>query len=96
MLLWRLGKKDILFKTSEIFPTTYNVFRKDHTLGGGGVFLCTKKHLQVLEDPQLDTDAELIWAKLTLLNQSPIHICAFYCPQNADLYPIEQLQIIYQ
>ena len=29
---------DQSFYTSEIFPDTYNVFRKDQTLGGGGVF----------------------------------------------------------
>ena len=84
---------DQSFYTSEIFPTTYNVFRKDRTLGGGEVFLCTKKYLQVLEEPQLDADAELIWIKLTLLNQSPIHICTFYCLPNTDSYPIEQLHL---
>ena len=60
---------------------------------GGGVFLCTKKYLQVLEELQLDADAELIWVKLTLLNQSSIHICAFYCPPNTESYPIEQLHL---
>ena len=62
-------------------------------MGGGGVFLCIKKYLQVLEEPQLDVEAELIWAKLTPLNQSPIHICAFYRPPNADSHPIEQLRL---
>ena len=40
---------------------------------------------------QLDVEAELIWVKLTLLNQNPIHMCAFYHPPNADSHPIEQL-----
>ena len=31
------------YYTAEIFPETYNVFRKDHTEGGGGVFVCVKK-----------------------------------------------------
>ncbi|XP_065892800.1 uncharacterized protein [Dysidea avara] len=66
---------------------------KDRTLGGGGVFLCIKKQLQVLEEPSLDTEAELIWIKLTPPNQSPIHICAFYRPPTSDLYPIEQLHL---
>ena len=31
--------------------------------------------------------------KLTPINQSPIHICAFYRPPNADSHPIEQLRL---
>jgi len=84
---------DQSFYSSEIFPDSYNVFRKDRTLGGGGVFLCIKKQLQVLEEPSLDTDTELIWIKLTPHNQSPIHICAFYRPPTSDLYPMEQLRL---
>ena len=52
-----------------------------------------KKQLQVLEEPSLDTEAELIWIKLTPPNQRPIHICAFYRPPTSDLYPIEQLHL---
>ena len=84
---------DQSFYTSEIFPDTYNVFRKDRTLGGARVFLCIKKQLQVLEEPPLDTEAKLIWIKLTPPNQSPIYICAFYRPPTSDLYPIEQLHL---
>ena len=37
-------------------------------------------------------ETELIWVKLTPLNQSPIHIlCTFYHPPNADSHPIEKL-----
>ena len=35
-----------------------------------------------------------MWVKLTLLNQSPIHICAFYHPPNADSHPIEKLCLL--
>ena len=55
--------------------------------------MCIKKQLQVLEEPSLDTEAELIWIKLTPPNQRPIHICAFYRPPTSDLYPIEQLHL---
>ena len=43
------------------FPDTYNVFKKDCTIGiySGGVFLCIKKHLQVLEELSLDVEAGL-------------------------------------
>ena len=51
---------DWSFYTSEIFPDIYNMFRKDRTMGGGGIFLCIKKFYKVLEEPQLDMEAELI------------------------------------
>ena len=84
---------DQSFFTPEIFPDYYNVFRKDHTMGGGGVFLCIKEGLNVVEEPLLDAEAELIWVKITLLNRCPIHVCIFYRPSNTDSYPIEQLRI---
>ena len=84
---------DQSFYTSEIFPDTYNVFRKDFTMGGEGVFLCIKKYLQVLEEPKLDVEAKLICIKLTHLNRSSIHTRAFYHPPNADSHPIEQLRL---
>ena len=55
--------------------------------------MCIKKQLQVLEEPQLDVEAEIIWIKLTPLNQSPIHIRTFYRPPNSDSHPIEQLRL---
>jgi len=84
---------DQSFYTSEIFPDAYDVFRKDRTLGGGGVFVCIKKQLQGLEEPSLNVQAELIWVKLTPLNQSPIHICTFYHPPTSDSHPLDQLHL---
>ena len=42
---------DQSYHTPEIFPHTYNVYRKDHTEGGGGVFICVKKNLITAEEP---------------------------------------------
>ena len=70
---------DRSFYASEIFPDTYNVFRKNMYHGWWRSLLCIKKYLRVLEKPQLDVEVELIWVKLTLLNQSPIHICDLLC-----------------
>ena len=55
--------------------------------------MCIKKYLQILEEPQFDVEAELISVKLTHLNLSPIHICVFYHPPNADSHPTEQLRL---
>ena len=51
--------------SSELLPSTYNIFRKDRSLGGGGVFIGTKNHLTVVEENlQHGTDAEFICVKL--------------------------------
>ena len=84
---------DHSFYTPEIFPDEYNVFRKDRTMGGGGVFLCIKKNLQCLEESTLDVEAELIWVKLTPLKSTPYFLCAFYCPPLTDLHRIQQLRV---
>ena len=84
---------DQSYHTPEVFPDHYNVFRKDRTVGGGGVFVCVKKNLVASEEPILEVEAELLWIKLSLSNQPAIHIGSFYRPPNPDSYPIEQLSV---
>jgi len=57
---------DNTYFTNEILPPNYFVLRKDRIEGAGGVFICVEKSLNVTEMPELNTDAELIWAKETL------------------------------
>ena len=49
--------------------------------GAGGVFLCVKD-LNVIEEPDLDSDTELIWAKIVLPKKNPLYICSFYRQPN--------------
>ena len=58
---------DSSYLSSEIFPASFNICRKDRSAGGGGVFLGIKDTLVCTEEPNLDTTAELIWAKGTIL-----------------------------
>ena len=69
---------DESFATSEVFPSNFTVFCKDRSIGGGGVFLCFENTLDVSEEPTLQVDAELIWARLKLHKRQPIYICS-YC-----------------
>ena len=80
------------YHSSEIFPDSYMVLRKDRIEGAGGVFVCIKKHFNVSEERELDADAELIWAKIMLLNIRPIYLCSFYRPPDSNLNLILQLQ----
>ena len=56
-------------------PETYNVFRKDRTEGGDGMFRCVKKEINVVEELSLNVDAKIIWIqKIMLINQAPAPI----------------------
>ena len=57
---------DSTYATAEVFPSEFSVFRKDRCNGGGGVFLMVRNSLCITEQPMLDGDAEMVWAKLTL------------------------------
>ena len=53
---------DETFNSSEILPSAYNIFRRDRTLGGGGVFIGVKNHLTAtVESLSINSDAEFIW-----------------------------------
>ena len=70
------------------------MIHNDRSLGGGGVFLCFRETLPVVEQPSLLSDAEAVWAKLTFPRMSPFYICSFYRPPNIDTTPLTQLQTI--
>ena len=50
---------DNSYTSSEIFPAGFNIYRKDRTAGGGGVFLAINDTLATMEEPALDANAEL-------------------------------------
>ena len=82
---------DNSYTSSEIFPAGFNIYRKDRTARGGGVFLAINDTLATMEEPALDANAELIWAKVNLHNSPPIYICSYYRPPHSDLQPILEL-----
>jgi len=82
---------DDSYTSSEIFRVGFNIYRKDRTAGGGGVFLGIKDVLVTMEEPTLDTNAELIWAKINLHDSPPLYICSYYWLPHSDLQPILEL-----
>ena len=82
---------DSSYLSSEIFPASFNIYRKDRSAGGGGVFLGIKDTLVCTEEPNLDTTAELIWAKISLHNLPSLYICSYYRPPHFDLQSILEL-----
>ena len=66
--------------TLEILPDNYTVYRKDRSSKGGGVLLAIKNSINSSMQADLDTDAELIWAKIKAKNNPDLYICSFYRP----------------
>ena len=80
------------YSSAEVFPSNYIILRKDRLEGAGGVFLCVNASLNVSEESELDVNAEIVWAKITLPRQDSIHLCSFYRPPDSSIDPILQLQ----
>ena len=57
-----------------------------------GVFICIKETLSPSAILSLDTDAEIVWAKIDVPKENPILICSFCRPPNNLLQPLIQLQ----
>ena len=56
-------------KSSELFPENYTAYRKDRNTAGGGVFLLVRKDIVSSNQPDLDSDCEILWAKIQLQNK---------------------------
>ena len=52
-----------------------------------------KRQFNVLEECELNTNAELVWAKVSIPNTQPIYVCSYYRSPDNNLNPILQLQI---
>ena len=65
--------------SSEIFPHNYEIFRKrqKHTVHGGGAFIAVRYIIVALPQPNLSSDAEMIWIKLQFTNSKLLHIGAY-------------------
>ena len=70
-------------KNGEIFPTSFNVFRKDRETStiGGGVFQISNEDLITSQlDNLSSTNSESIWTETQIKGINPIVICTFYRP----------------
>ena len=79
---------------NEIFDTdSYSIFRKDRkNRKGGGVFLAMKHYLNLVGQPELDSESEIIWAKIDLPGLKNVFICSFYKPKENDHESIDALR----
>ncbi|KAL8608422.1 hypothetical protein ACOMHN_002655 [Nucella lapillus] len=66
------------------------MFRKDRNCLGGGIFILIHKSLTAVEQPELSTDCEILWAKLKLQNRKDLNVGCFYMPHR-NKHDMEQL-----
>ncbi len=51
---------DSTYFTSEVFPNTHDIFRKDRDKHGGGTFIGVKKDLLAMQEESMETDCEAV------------------------------------
>ena len=73
------------YLTVKYSPPHYNIMRKDRNTSGGGVMIGFKGDLVVTHRPDLDVDAEILWAQLEIADSKPLLIGVFYRPQITKL-----------
>ena len=63
----------------------YHIFRGDRKHSSGGeVFIAVSNEYICTQDPELETDCEIIWVKLNIVGCKTLYICAYYNPNEGD------------
>ena len=83
-------KIDSSISTSELFPEscTYNVYRKDRTLDGGGVMLLIHKDISHTPITELENDSKSVWVKV-FANKTSHFVASWYRPPGGDFASLE-------
>ena len=79
------SKLDKSIKHSAFLPPNYvGHLRNERTLNGGGVMIIHMKDLVIdeieLDKPDLPHYNEIVWARLSIHNESPVYIASYYRP----------------
>jgi hypothetical protein len=86
------SKLDSNYTSTEVFPPGFEVFRKDRSSSGGGVFVAVTDSLLVTHECCLDVGAEIVWIKLQTTCSKPLYISSFYRPPSSGIDPLEALE----
>jgi hypothetical protein len=82
-------RKDI--NSSEIFPDSYTVYRKDRKDGYGGVPIALTSEY-ISEDIDIESDTESIFVKISLLSNTSLITGSLYRPPNSDNENMEKIK----
>lgn len=78
--------------TYSLFPQHYDVYRKDRTNKGGGVFCAVRNDLVCTEEKSLDKDNECIWSSIQLAKSQKLYIASYYRPPRAGMESLDDLE----
>ncbi|XP_072022667.1 uncharacterized protein [Amphiura filiformis] len=84
-------------ESSELFPSNYQVIRKDRTVYSdgkvyGGVLIAIKNDIIALHRVDLDTECEIVWAQIEIIGAKSIIVGAYYRPPKSDMAYFRQLR----
>ena len=77
----------------EIFPSSYQVIRKDRSRNGGGILLACSDHLDVKRCFEYETECEVLWCEVVIPDPlARIFVGAFCRPPSTDLNYMQELE----
>ena len=85
---------DSSITNNEVIPEEYNykIYRKDRSDGYGGVLLAISGCLQSFPVPELDSTAEMVWARISTQGCKDLYVSSYYRPHTSDMSSLEQLE----
>ena len=85
------SKLDSSIPSYLVFPDTNEIFRKDRTRFGGGVFVAVRNEHAAVEERHLDVDSEIITISLQFQKRKKLYVSSFYRPPTQDRESLDQL-----
>ncbi|CAG2222754.1 unnamed protein product [Mytilus edulis] len=76
---------------SQIFPPNYNIYRNDRNIQGGGVLIAINSDHLSTPVPELQTNCEIVWAKISLAGNKDMYLASYYNPKTANEESLEEL-----
>ncbi|XP_019618466.1 PREDICTED: uncharacterized protein LOC109465549 [Branchiostoma belcheri] len=80
---------------TEYFPNHLNMqvfYRNRPEDSHGGVLIAVSNEFICTQEPDLETDCEMVWVKIELVGSKSLNICAYYRPQVGDSVSLDLLE----
>jgi hypothetical protein len=78
--------------SSEIFPPTFKIYRKDRNRNGGGVLIAVTDNLVSTEEPSLDRpNCEILWVKVKLKGKKDLLIGSYYRSPDSNAESLSEM-----
>jgi hypothetical protein len=75
------------------FCTEYKIYRRDRKDGYGGVFVAVSNNIISERADELETEAEMVWVKLSIKGTKTLYISGFYRPHENDERALSELKV---